>query len=317
MEKTYFKKALIESLGKSQEVLEEAVGKASFDNLLSNEEISKMGKVLKGMNVSLNQLVFKKKPAKTFTFSRSRERFLNKVQGYYNAAHVVVFIEPETKRFVTAIIRDFDKRSTDNLHFILTTNLDLVANINPLKGRSVENFGFQDLTELQTLINGKNTIIFSADVTHDNEETTHRQQQDRKYSQNTYDDIVRNAERYQKKVNHHLYEKRPVFKNLSKVLEEAGYKLYSLDATKMKDGNYYVNVFIDNQNRYGSMRFSFSRKNRCYSLDETIFYDFEIVANFSNRNAESGALKVAKIAEAIEMMRKITVKDILVETEEK
>ena len=317
MDRKQFRTALLEALAVSDnvEVLEEAVGKASFGNLLDDEVITKIGKALKREGISASELNFKKVAPKSYSFSIAKKRFIkkNNNEGLGDKAPVVVFVNKETKEYMAFLIEDFDLRREGNKHVLLTSNIKgFVFNYNVSIGKRYI-FSNEDFLFIQNFVKNTNVVTFEAMVTNENVSNTSDKKLQRIVNKSVYDDMQERTKEYQDKVKNHLYDKRPVYKKLKELLESCYKIVWAIHALDNEDGTYSIVFNIADLNH--NLEIKAFEKSK--DLNGKIFKEFKVSEVFVNGKYPIDILdRLVRYKKAIEYMTDITVKDILIKKED-
>lgn len=160
MQSNVLTKKLYESLV-SFKSISESVGKSTFGGVLTDRDIRLLGKKLKNVNVALNKLKFVKAQPKQYRFSAPRKRFVYNTDA---TTRILVCVDKSLNTFATFKISPFDLRGGDsNRHFILSQNI--VGFENPIDYIvSMSSLSQNDLKSIQTLVNSRDTVIYTATV---------------------------------------------------------------------------------------------------------------------------------------------------------
>lgn len=316
MDRKQFRKALCEALAVSEdiEVLEEAVGKASFGNLLDDEVITKIGKALRKTNISLNDLTFKKAPKGAYKFSKARERFLNKVTTDKNYGHVVVFVNPNTKEYLATVIADFDLRNGNNAHMVLATNLELKkANVN-IRNFTVDEFDSIDLDKIQKFVNDKATVAYFAEVPIDSIRKLIDLVFDRRDRQSNGDELESKSLYYKQRV---ALRNNLTFKKAKEMLDSIGYKLNELSVTYGDEQRLQFNYDLRDTVRLRDriIGIKVDKNYRLYKMGDRVFDDVFIFteARYIELNeVDNLAEQLKKTTEVAKFLATIKVNDILI-----
>lgn len=296
------------------EVLEEAVGKSSFDDLLDNKDITLIGKALRKTYLSLNDLTFKKAPKGAYKFSKARERFLNKVSTDETYGQVVVFVNPETNEYLATVIVDFDLRNDgSNKHMVLATNLELQKpNVN-VRNYAVNEFESIDLDKIQKMVNDKATVAYFAEVPEDSKSKLIKMVDDRQDSQKVVDKMEIKSKKYRRLV---AKTNNPTFKKAKEMLASIDYELEKLDVVEKGD-EFYPSFSIKSTLGFNKRLFALeTRLDRWIdSMDSLVFDDVAVESQYKTINLDEldeAMERLNKTAEVAKFLASIKVKDILV-----
>lgn len=161
-------------------VMEENVGKSSFENLLGKEEITKIGKSLSREKISANELVFKKVAPKSYTFSVENKCFIERggQNNLDNYAQVVVFVNKDTNEYMAFVLHNYDIDTIGLTYFqkLLASN---IVNFDYVRNISVNTssfFGRDDLNHIKRFVTLDNVVTFKALVSLKNNARTVKKQ---------------------------------------------------------------------------------------------------------------------------------------------
>lgn len=313
MQSNVLTKKLYESLV-SFKSISESVGKSTFGGVLTDRDIRLLGKKLKNVNVALNKLKFVKAQPKQYRFSAPRKRFVYNTDA---TTRILVCVDKSLNTFATFKISPFDLRGGDsNRHFILSQNI--VGFENPIDYIvSMSSLSQNDLKSIQTLVNSRDTVIYTATVQDEDYENFRNVRDIRWDNTHVKDELVRKNKVRTLKTK--MFS-NPKVKELKGLMKQIGYSLDSLFAYEAGRGYAirFERTNVSEKFAHGpTFKYKFNRP--LYNKEEYVFEKVILELGWSNQEYENGDIdevveRIQTIKKIIECLKSIKVKDLLFDT---
>ena len=210
-----------------QNIICEQVGRKTFGNLLTNSDISSIGKAMVSNEIAFNELEFVKNEREV-RFSKGYKKFTD----YPEDKCFLVVINKDTKKFVVVMIERYGRSVYQTLEVI--------------NGKVVESKPYfkmmtkEELSEIESIVNSENVVSYYAKFNSKNNYNYTTKKRVRNDRQRVTDKLQHSQKYISNKVS---ITNSQFYKGLKAVASQNSYKV--IDCCRYEDGYGYQRISIE------------------------------------------------------------------------